>query len=146
MEAVLGQLGLLNCLKHLSKISVATLADLQAASKNDIKALGFKPDVRSTLLRLQDGTLDGDRRDLEQVRFVTVDEEEQAKLLEVAVTPVRSKKKRSKTVAGSGKASCPANGPVSGRSSARSDIHQVPICCCCLLGVKAVERIDNTIE
>jgi hypothetical protein len=95
-EAVLAQLGLVNCLKHLTKINVATLEDFQATSKHAIKTLGFKPEVQSKLLRLlvRNETLDGDRRELEQVRFVTLDEEEEAQLLEAAVAPLQSTGKK----------------------------------------------------
>jgi hypothetical protein len=75
LETFLTKLGLVNCLKHLSKADIQTVDSLKKQPVHLFRALGFKSGVLDKLKRAIHGDFPDDRADLEQLRFVTVDEE-----------------------------------------------------------------------
>ncbi len=96
METFLSNLGLVNCLKHLSKINVKTVDALKKQSTHQIKALGFKPEVLCRLRNALRGNIGDCQADLGQLRFVTYDEEEQEK--DVVIRSLSNTKKKKKKV------------------------------------------------
>ncbi len=96
LETFLSKLGLVNCLKHLSKIDIITVDSLKKQSIHQFKALGFKPEVMKKLRQ----AINGDFCDIsaEQLRFVTNDEEEEH-LAQIAIKSAPNSKKQKTKVA-----------------------------------------------
>ncbi len=75
LETFLFKIGLSNCLKYLK---VTTVDALRKMPTNDLKAVGFKPEVRNKLQRALKGQEPEIGPDAPQELFVTVEEEEEA--------------------------------------------------------------------
>ena len=80
LERFLFKHGLSNCLKHLKHIKVTTFDTLKSLSANDLKAIGFKTEVRKRLQRALKGGKPEFGLDGQQELIVMADEEEEAAL------------------------------------------------------------------
>ena len=110
-------LGRSNAKKHLEGVECCTLAALKGLKANDLKAMGFKPEVRSRLQKhIADDTVVGDYK--EEEAYVTVDEEEEAISSKVSAL---GKKKKSGKKGGSKKEDGAAHTPVPGEGGEAMD-------------------------
>lgn len=97
METFLIKYGLVNCLKYLKDVKVTTVEALRKIPTNDLKAVGFKPEVRNKLQRALKGEEPELGPDAAQEQFVTVDEEEEAAFDESAGGKKKGSKKKKVT-------------------------------------------------
>jgi hypothetical protein len=95
LESYLRKYGLSNCLKHLNNVKVSTVEALRKLPANDLKAVGFKPEVRNKLLRALKGQETEIADQEQQELYVTVEEEEDAALDESVGKKKSIKKKKS---------------------------------------------------
>jgi hypothetical protein len=95
LETFLSKFGLSNCLKYLKDVKVTTVDALRKLPANDLKAVGFKPEIRNKLQRALKGQEPEAGADSTQEQFVTVEEEEEAAFDESSGKKKVGKKKKS---------------------------------------------------
>ena len=107
-----------NAKKHLEGVECCSLAALKGLKANDLKAMGFKPEVRSRLQKhIADDSAVADYK--EEEAFVTVDEEEEA--IESKTSTAGKKKKSGKKGGAKKEPSAAAHTPVPGEGGEAMD-------------------------
>jgi len=100
--------------------SVSTVADLKKLSTNDLKAIGFKPEVRAKLQRAIAGQEPEAAPEDKEEEFVTLEEEEDAQISTESAGKGGKKKKKSKATAKPATSSN-SNAPVPGEDGVAMD-------------------------
>jgi len=109
----LAKLKLSKAKKHLEAVDCCTLAAVKGLKANDLKAIGFRSEVRSRLQKhIADEAAEADYK--EEESFVTVDEEEEAIENKAVGNGGKKKKSGKKGGAKAGAASSAAHTPVPG--------------------------------
>eukprot|EP00960_Hanusia_phi_P061814 764949-Hanusia_phi.AAC.6 len=83
------------CKDYLVQNKVTSLISLKKLPVNDLKAIGFRTEVRTRIQKALNGT-EPDAEYFEEEKYVTVDEEEEAAIKEQSKTTSAKKKKKSK--------------------------------------------------
>ena len=97
LETFLLKIGLSNCLKYLKDVKVTTVDALRKMPTNDLKAVGFKPEVRNKLQRALKGQEPEISPEATQEQFVTIDEEDEAAFDESSGGKKKGAKKKKAT-------------------------------------------------